>query len=255
MIFSEEKLTTNSTPFSSIGWRHAVRSFHICNRNIGGHKLKMDITKHYDYTNPTIVPKVFERYRNVCTCINVPQYVQNMEEWEINNYGNAFLAYYQPNCSENKWKAENIPAGCWRYQLGDKYRYKYDSVTKTSSKFQSIGPNPNSKYFKTSCSHVVVKNQTENLVPVNMENKLVSCADLKNLQQNFSSLATKTEQHYKQTETLLTEIQDLKNKTVELESKQENHFRCLKDSIAKLKEDFNNFVIKLDHKLSKLVGD
>ncbi len=202
-----------------------VGSFHVCNEDIGGPQLKIDITKYWDFRESSVL----ESYRDVCKCINVPQYVQSMRYWTTNNYGNGFLAFYQPNCFESKWKAETIPAGQW-CSLGSNCMQEYiktDNVTNTTYKIQSIGPNPNSKYFKTSCSQISINNE----------------------------LMAKDEQLEKQIQTISTEILALKNTNVELESKLEDNYRSLEDSIEKLKDEFDNFVLKLDHKLSKLVSD
>lgn len=63
-----------------------IVSFHICNEEEGSNQLNLEITKHFDW----YAPDVLESYSNVCSCINVPQYVQNMSTWSINNHHNAF---------------------------------------------------------------------------------------------------------------------------------------------------------------------
>ncbi len=160
----------------------------------------MDITKWNDFSESGVL----ERYRDVCTRINLPRYVQNMSKWSINNYGNDFLAYYQPNCFENKWKAEHIPAGFECYGSACMFFYeKNDSVTNTVYKIQSIGPNPNSKYFWTSCV-----------------NQVVLWKDLLDIQQKqdlqFLSLSAKIDLLEKRINTLLMENEALKNKSVGL---------------------------------------
>ncbi len=214
-------------------------SFHICNEDIGGPQLTIDITNN---SGPYAIPDVLESYRDVCTCINVPQYVQNMTEWSINNYGNEFLAYYQLNCSETKWNAVHVPAGRWCYISRCMHLFeKTDSVTKTTYKIQSLGPDPNSKYFKTSCTQKPINSGTMDSVRIENQNKSVSGTDLLNVQQNSASIATKNDQLEKRIDFLSTEIQALKNKTVELESNQKNHYKNWEDWIKKLKDDFEIF--------------
>ncbi len=213
----------------------------------------MDITMVNDYNEATVL----ESYRNVCTCINVPQYVQDHTRWSINNFGNDFLAYYQPNCSENKWKAELVPAGLWCHGSRCMHQYeKTDKVTKIKHKIQSIGPDPNSTYFKTSCEQVQVNNQTVDTVKVEHLTKMISSEDLPNYQQkqdqHFSSLDANNDQLEKRTDTILTENQGLKNANIELESNRENLCRRFENLIEKLKNDFDNFAIRLDDKLNKL---
>ncbi len=201
-----------------------MKSFHICDEDIGGPQLNIDITKYYDLS----ASGVLESYRDVCTCINVPEYVQN-RTWGINNYGNDLLAYYHPDCLENKWKAQNVPAGIWCVDTGSECMHNYkktDSVSNTVYKIQSIGPDPNSKYFKTSC-----KSALQNDV-LKLEQKQ---------DKHFSSLATKNDQHYKQTDTLLSEIEAMKNTIAELKLNQENQYKSLIDLIKNLKDDFEIF--------------
>ncbi len=126
-----------------------VESFHVCNELRGLH-LNIDIEKFNEFTEE----EVLESYMDVCTCINVPL-EQNVTSWSINNFGNEFLAYYQPNCSENKWKAKLIPAGLGsnNFICMDCYT-KLDRETNTEYQIQSIGPNPNSTYYRTSCQRV-----------------------------------------------------------------------------------------------------
>ncbi len=165
-----------------------------------------------------------------------------MSSWSTNNYGNVFLAYYEPNCSENKWNAEPVPAGSWCHK-GSACMHNYkqtDSVTSTVYHIRSIGPDLNSKYFSR-CKSALQKDVL----------KLEQKQD-----QHFSSLATKNDQQLEnKIKTLLTEIQAIKEKKVELEIKQENWYRSLEDSFEKLKGEFDNFDKKLEHKLSKLVSD
>lgn len=140
--------------FFSLGWTYRLRSFHICNEDVGGSQLNVDITKWFDLEKPTEAPDILESYKNVCTCINISTYVKNLPKWSINNNGNDFLAYYKPDCEDGKWKPELVPAGNWQgYGSTNIFQYeKFDITTNVSFKIQSIGPNLNSAYFRTSCT-------------------------------------------------------------------------------------------------------
>ncbi len=59
----------------------------------GGNQLNVGINKHH--TQVFTVPDVLESYKNVCSCVNVPEYVQNMDKWSIDNHHKDFLAYYE----------------------------------------------------------------------------------------------------------------------------------------------------------------
>ncbi len=61
--------------FCSLRW---IQSIQVCNEEEGESQLHLEITKYYE--NHNVVPDVLESYKNVCSCVNVPQYVQNMEK-------------------------------------------------------------------------------------------------------------------------------------------------------------------------------
>ncbi len=144
--------------FCSVVW---IKSFQVCNEEEVGSQLNLDISKYSGYGD--VVSDVLETYRNVCSCVNVPRYVQNMSKWSINNHRNALLAYFEPDCSETKWNSTFIPAIRHPYILGVHYLKKFDSVTNTTYKIQSFGPDPNSTYFQTSCnsSHVTTTERSK----------------------------------------------------------------------------------------------
>lgn len=144
--------------FYSLGWNLWIRSFHICNDDVGGPQLNVDITEFYDLWKPNDVPNMLETYRNVCSCVNIPEYVQKMTTWSINNHGNQFIAYFQKDCSEDKWKALFIQAGQWD-ESASIYKHKItDWATNTQHKIQSFGPDTNSSYYQISCKNTSYKN-------------------------------------------------------------------------------------------------
>lgn len=129
-----------------------MKSYHVCNDDVGGYKLNVDITKYNDlWSTRSDNPDVLECYSNVCDCVNVPKYVQEMPKWSLNNHGNNIIAYYESDCSKRMWEPKYIPAG----QSGDTmYMANHqmtNSVTKAVYKIQSLGPDPNSTYFQMSC--------------------------------------------------------------------------------------------------------
>lgn len=121
--------------------------------------MDFDITEFYDLWRPDEVPRVLESYKDICSCVNIPDYVQKMARWSINNHGNELLAFYDKDCSEKKWKARVIPAGMWD-DSASIYTYKIaDWATSTQHKIQSLGPNPNSTYYQISCNATTNDNQ------------------------------------------------------------------------------------------------
>ncbi len=90
----------------SLRW---IESLELCNEEEGGNQLNLDITEHLNWYDLT--PDVLESYKNVCSCVNVPTYLQNMSKWSINSHHNDLLAYYEKDCSENQWNSTFIPAG------------------------------------------------------------------------------------------------------------------------------------------------
>ncbi len=131
-------------------------SFRTCNDDTDGYQLRIDIiNKFYRFD-----PPVFQSYLDACWCINIPYYLQNRTRWSINNYGHDLLACNQPNCSENRWKAEHVPPrlSCNESNCVN-LNETNDSGTSKKYKVQSIGPDLNSEFFKTSCTHFIVSDE------------------------------------------------------------------------------------------------
>ncbi len=85
--------------------------------------------------------RLLASYKNVCSCVNVPENKQNIAKWSIDNHHNAMWAYYERDCQENKWNRVFIAAGnSWRS------REAYEK-----GKYRSFGPDQRSAYFQTSC--------------------------------------------------------------------------------------------------------
>ncbi len=127
-----------------------MASLHICNETEGGSQLNVDLTEVYNDINEP--PKVLKSFKNVCSCVNIPEFVQILDRWSMDNHHNDLLAYYEPDCSVNKWSPEFIAAGHWRNST-DIYNFmKTDNVTKIRYKIQSFGPLQNSSYYQTSCT-------------------------------------------------------------------------------------------------------
>lgn len=141
--------------YSGFPW---IRSFQICNEEEGGNQLNLDITNYfYEYTNRVVLPDVLESHRNVCSCVNVPKYVQQMGVWSINNHHNDMLAYFKPNCSEKNTGSKFIAAGGAYDSNAVMHHSRVDDEAKVYLKIQSFGPDPNSAYFLASCTHDLSK--------------------------------------------------------------------------------------------------
>ncbi len=135
-------ITQNSTDY--------IASLRQCNVHEGGPQLNVDITTHYSQKNKWDVPDILDSYYDVCECVNFPKYVHIMGNWTINNHGNSLLAYFEPNCATEFFKAMYIEAGGWS-KSADMHTHtrKYGE---NMVKVHSFGPDPNSEYYSLSCS-------------------------------------------------------------------------------------------------------
>lgn len=126
-------------------------SMQTCTDEKGGPHLNIDTTTYFPemYSNDVAVTDILERYYNVCRCINVPQYVQNMGSCSINNHHDDLFVYSEPYCKEEHSKNMYIRAGHGpESRKMQEYGRVYEDKTWT---YQSFGPTPNSTYFKQSC--------------------------------------------------------------------------------------------------------
>lgn len=137
--------------FFSLGYEWLIDSLHKCNEQEGGPELNVDITTHFENKFPPVKPEILQSYTDVCTCKNIPKYVEDMSKWSIDNHGNELLAYFEPNCEEKKSEALQINAGHWINSRDMHTHIKYSRGT--TLQILSFGPNPNTTYFKTSCKN------------------------------------------------------------------------------------------------------
>ncbi len=165
-----------------------IGSFHICNDEEGGNQLNFDITNFYAW-KADVPPNVLESHINVCSCVNVPQYVQDMEEWSINNHHNDLYAYYEPDCTEEKMEPIFIAAGN-NWDTRNMYNHiELDGESGLTYKIKSLGPDPQSAYFQNSCvsSHITMESnevkittESTNGVEGTMESEMDTVENLNN---------------------------------------------------------------------------
>ncbi len=164
---------------------------------------------------------------NVCSCVNVPPYVQNFEKWSINNHHNDLLAYYEPDCTENMWNFRFIEAGHNGHSRNVHAFKETDSVTKKTYKIQSFGPDPNSTYFQTSCNASQVT-ATEISKTFTTENQMSLNADFN-----------------KRLEALTYQFSELRVNQSDIRKEQTTHFANLTQTVAELKQGFLDFSTKI----------
>ncbi len=94
-----------------------------------------------------------------------------MSSWSVNNHHNAILAYFEADCSEDKWDTKYIPAGySWDSTYASGHNKK-DRVTNTTDTIQSFGPDPNSPYFQTSCTFYNISSKNRNIAGIESTDK------------------------------------------------------------------------------------
>ncbi len=149
---------------------HRIGSFQICSEEIGESSLHVSLTTYYGDRNE--VPITLESYKDVCSCQNIPEFVQNWDKWSIDNHGNDIVAYFEQDCGKEKFEPVNISAGHSKMSREIYKNIKTENVDQTTestyktqlinrqgnekpndkvSKIVSFGPDLNSSYFKTSC--------------------------------------------------------------------------------------------------------
>ncbi len=107
---------------------------------------------------------MLKSYKNVCSCINLPEHLEKRNEWAIDNHHNSLVAYYETDCSEKNWNSIHIAAGRGRHaNFMHEYR-RTNSVSNTTHKIQSFGPDPSSPYFRISCNVSLVTTENWNYV-------------------------------------------------------------------------------------------
>ncbi len=183
---------------------------------------------------------VFESYKNVCSCINVPsQYVQSEDGWSINNHHNDVLAYFEPDCMETKWKSKFIPAGYNPDSKEISGYVKTDSETNETYQIQSFGPDPSSPYFQTSCYSSQVKPHSRKLPESTTE--IVNDAKV-DLNQQFEDMSIQFEEIKRQNDNSKQNQDHFMNDVLKqlLEG-----FSELKENMAQLQQEFGNFTDKI----------
>lgn len=213
-------------------------SFHICNEEEGGSQLNVDITNYNQ--DPLDPPDVIESYKYVCSCI--PENVQNMRRWSIDNHHNSLLAYYESDCSVNKWYFKIIAAG---HNFDSRNLFDRKFVTNTTYKRLSFGPDLNSKYFQIICNSCRVTTESPKVSESTTESVLDIGADLDNkplegLSIQIMDLETQLDQLKEHLITSFkTQFDDLSEKhmKVQEECRQGNQF--LSDKIQKFEKEFN----------------
>lgn len=84
----------------------------------------------------------------------MPEYVQQLNKWSIDNKGNEKIAYFTPNCQSSSYSPSPhwIPAGNSSFSLGLGSFKEVDQGSGSVYKIKSFGPDFESEYFKKSCS-------------------------------------------------------------------------------------------------------
>ncbi len=78
------------------GWIWTTKSFYSCSGYEEYERLNVEITEfHINLNAPLIVPKVFNTYKSVCDCYDIPQDVRNLEPWSVNNHDTSMLVYFE----------------------------------------------------------------------------------------------------------------------------------------------------------------
>ncbi len=146
--------TLSSLYTQNPNWKWETKSYHVCNKYTGGPSLNVDIVSSDPDVGLLNGPAIIESYRNLCTCRNVPQYVQQLKWWSIENNGNTLIAYFTPDCfSSNSTPSPLfVPAGHSSFSFGLGLFKEISSRNGGIYKIQSFGPDPNSEYFKRSCN-------------------------------------------------------------------------------------------------------
>lgn len=165
-----------------------------------------------------------------------------MKYWSINNHGNELMAYYENDCKESFVEATYILDG-----------HSYDSrniyhLKKSNRKIESFGPAKNSTYFKNSC----LKMGSNVLPTVELsEEKEESESRMKD--RSIGS-PTPTSQIAVLLQQQTEEINDLNDKTRNLQQKLD-HFKMNLDLIVKKhKQDLQEFAKKVKEDLQDKYG-
>lgn len=221
----------------------------MCKIQEGGSQLNVDITTYYELNKPLNVPEVLESYREICRCVNIPVYVQQMEKWSINNHGNEVMVYFEPDCKADTHPPYLVRAG---HSADSRKMFLFhDTTTKAPLLVRSIGPDPNSAYFKANCFYFTSISNLSNQVNT-LEQRLHQTED--NL--------FRTEEKLLQAETVLVDfhqsvqnIQEsrqnesiiLTTKFQEIQQSLDDNKRALDDKVQKQQEDLQDLTDRLNN--------
>lgn len=216
------------TSKNTLGYEWLIDSIQTCNDAEGGPKLNVDLTTHFENRYPPIVPNVLESYKDVCNCQNLPQYVEDMSKWSIDNHGNELLAYFEPNCEEKKSKALAINAGHW---INSRDMHTHTQYNRGATlRIQSFGPDPNSTYFKTSC-----KSSTWNGNQGGGQEK--NDLDPQVIDEKFQNLNDKIDELESKFEHSKRKLDRCQNNVEKFQNKYYDDFKAVTDNIKSLQKD------------------
>ncbi len=240
----------------TVGRHFPFESFHVCNEEEGGSQLNIDITKYYEKDKPADVPAVLEKYRQVCSCINIPDYIRKMDTWSVNNHANKLRVYFELDCWENKTTSGRFPAGQY-----DDIRNIYDwtssgSVTKSQYPILSIGPDKNSAYYKSSCLHYTLIDQLTSKLGILQEG--LQQAELK-VGANRRNIGNMQTAQRNEAVELIRKNQAIERKLNNVERSIEANHENVKDELVDIKRGvemkLDNTEKKMDVQLEKLKGE
>lgn len=105
---------------------------------------------HQPETN--LLSNFLEGIKDVCSCVNVPSDVNQMDIWSMNSQGKALLAYFEPNCLQKKRRAWYILGGHYKNMVNLSELKQLGPLDRQNKyKIHSFGPDPDSEMFQTIC--------------------------------------------------------------------------------------------------------
>ncbi len=97
---------------------------------------------------------MLQSYKNLCSCVNVPEHILNTNTWSIDSHNNDLFAYFEPNCSKQRVPPLFIQTGMASTLIRPYEKQRIDLSSRTQHIIESLGPDPNSTYYNISCSAV-----------------------------------------------------------------------------------------------------
>lgn len=238
-VTGEQTLSLLYTEYPN--WKWETKSYHICNRDEGGSSLNVDITSN----DPVDGYIILESYNNLCSCRKVPSYVQQLEKWSVNNHGNAMIAYFSPDCSSSTYSSLWIPAGQSSYSFGLGLFKDVNQSTEIVTKIQSIGPDPNSEYFKNHCNKSCIELSaivSENTTAINPYHVC-----------GFETKPESTQVSLFTIQKLVSELQHISNKVDALGQSNQLNFENTKsdfhDKLEMLKDEIKHLPLEINARI------